>query len=493
MRTRARRAGVGIVVLSVSALAACTAGDTGSEGSSAPSSAPATSASPSQAALQGFANIQHVIVIVQENRSFDHYFGTFPGADGLPMAQGRFTSCVPDPVSGLCAPPYHDNGLMDYGGPHERVRIRGGRQRRKDGRLHPIDGATLASRARPIEHRHCARTTTVRWANRTSWGITTRARSPTTGHGASTYLLQDRLFAPTDSWTLPAHLFLVSAWSASCSDPSRPMSCRSDLSLWPQVTQQRQGATRPFYAWTDITYLLHIAGVSWGYYSPARRRAHTSARKRARRMSVQNPLPWFTTVRRNHQLGNIGTHDDFLDSRKTGRCPRCRGSSPATGRSVSTRDRKAPLTVGQAYVTKMVDAVMRIPLLGDIGHLPHVGRLGRLLRSCGTAARRCERLRPPRPRHRDLAVGPRRSSSTTRPCPSTPTSSSSRICSSTDGVWIPGPTAVPTPGRPFVRTSGSSGTSARNSTSLRSRCPRCRCLCIRLRGLRPFPGERWQG
>ena len=28
--------------------------------------------------LQGLANIQHVIVIVQENRSFDHYFGTFP-------------------------------------------------------------------------------------------------------------------------------------------------------------------------------------------------------------------------------------------------------------------------------------------------------------------------------------------------------------------------------------------------------------------------------
>src|SRR5437763_17091807 len=29
-------------------------------------------------------SIQHVIVIVQENRSFDHYFGTYPGAVGLP-------------------------------------------------------------------------------------------------------------------------------------------------------------------------------------------------------------------------------------------------------------------------------------------------------------------------------------------------------------------------------------------------------------------------
>ena len=28
--------------------------------------------------------IQHVVVIMQENRSFDTYFGTFPGADGIP-------------------------------------------------------------------------------------------------------------------------------------------------------------------------------------------------------------------------------------------------------------------------------------------------------------------------------------------------------------------------------------------------------------------------
>src|SRR5579884_3554614 len=28
--------------------------------------------------------IRHVIVIMQENRSFDTYFGTYPGADGIP-------------------------------------------------------------------------------------------------------------------------------------------------------------------------------------------------------------------------------------------------------------------------------------------------------------------------------------------------------------------------------------------------------------------------
>ncbi len=27
------------------------------------------------------AKIKHIVVIMQENRSFDHYFGTYPGAD----------------------------------------------------------------------------------------------------------------------------------------------------------------------------------------------------------------------------------------------------------------------------------------------------------------------------------------------------------------------------------------------------------------------------
>ena len=37
----------------------------------------------SAAQLAGLrAKIQHIVFIVKENRSFDNYFGTFPGADG---------------------------------------------------------------------------------------------------------------------------------------------------------------------------------------------------------------------------------------------------------------------------------------------------------------------------------------------------------------------------------------------------------------------------
>ena len=64
----------------------------------------------------GIHKIQHVVVIMQENRSFDSYFGTFPGADGIPMRHGRPTVCVPDPVTRHCVRPFHDRNDRNLGG-----------------------------------------------------------------------------------------------------------------------------------------------------------------------------------------------------------------------------------------------------------------------------------------------------------------------------------------------------------------------------------------
>ncbi len=47
----------------------------------------------------GIHKIRHVVVIMQENRSFDSYFGTYPGADGIPMKNGKPAVCVPDPAT----------------------------------------------------------------------------------------------------------------------------------------------------------------------------------------------------------------------------------------------------------------------------------------------------------------------------------------------------------------------------------------------------------
>src|SRR3989442_15187596 len=99
---------VGLSAVAIAALFAFAARSTGAGMQRKPPKAPA-----------GIHKIKHVIVIMQENRSFDHYFGTYPGADGFPRtANGDLAVCVPDPAKGECQKPYHDTRDLNAGGPH---------------------------------------------------------------------------------------------------------------------------------------------------------------------------------------------------------------------------------------------------------------------------------------------------------------------------------------------------------------------------------------
>ena len=106
-RSRRRGAGgaiaLGGVAVVALALSAC------SSSSSQPSASPElVTGGPTghYEVAAGIHKIKHIIVIEQENRSLDSYFGTYPGADGIPM-NGQPTVCVSVP-SGGCQKPYHD-------------------------------------------------------------------------------------------------------------------------------------------------------------------------------------------------------------------------------------------------------------------------------------------------------------------------------------------------------------------------------------------------
>ncbi len=70
----------------------------------------------SGSSAEGIHKIRHVIIIMQENRSFDSYFGTFPGADGIPRKEGAFAVYNPDPATGQCTSPYHHTSDANGGG-----------------------------------------------------------------------------------------------------------------------------------------------------------------------------------------------------------------------------------------------------------------------------------------------------------------------------------------------------------------------------------------
>jgi phospholipase C len=150
------------------------------------------------------------VIIMQENRSFDSYFGTYPGADGIPAKDGQFTVCVPDPRTGGCDKPYHDASLVNGGAGHSLSNaitdidggkmdgfVRSAEQTASRGcSAQPPTPACLPSSAPDVMGYHDAREIPNYWTY------------------ASDFVLNDHMFEPVDSWSLPAHLYLVSGWSA---------------------------------------------------------------------------------------------------------------------------------------------------------------------------------------------------------------------------------------------------------------------------------------
>jgi phospholipase C len=167
---------------------------------------------------------------------------------------------------------------------------------------------------------------------------------------AKHFVLQDRMFEPVASWTVPSHLYLVSNWAALCRNPADPMSCRSYTDI--------PDATRYPYAWTDITYLLHKHHVSWGWYLDHSPRAGVSLPLRDRESWNFNSLPSFTDVAADRQAGNFKTDSAFFRQARTGTLPSVSWLMPDL---VDSEHPSYPVSTGQSYVTRLINAVMRSP------------------------------------------------------------------------------------------------------------------------------------
>jgi phospholipase C len=185
---------------------------------------------------------------------------------------------------------------------------------------------------------------------------------------ARNFVLQDHMFQADASWSLPGHLFLVSGWSARCSQRGNPASCVNavqDPGSPPGEPQNLTGAT-PDYAWTDLTYLLHKAGVSWGYYvfqgtepdCEDDAAACPPKRQNARTPGIWNPLPYFTTVQQDGELGNIQSLDRFAAAARNGTLPAVSWVVP---NGHTSEHPPAPISVGQRYTTSLINDLMRGP------------------------------------------------------------------------------------------------------------------------------------
>jgi phospholipase C len=298
---------------------------------SAAASAPAVTALPGISAVRaarGIHKIRHVIVILQENRSFDSYFGTYPGADGIPKGV-----CLPDPRHRHCARPHADHLDENQDDPH------GAQGSRRDVNGGKMNGFVIQA------EKQCPRAGPCRTD---VMGHHTAGDIPNYWAYARNYVLDDHMFEPVHSWSGPAHLYEVSAWSAKCRNPHNPMTCTS--ATYPL----KRGSRHPTpFGWTDLTWLLHRKHVSWGYYLD---RGFRSAANPHGVPSFWNELPGFTDVHQDRQLGNIRPLTAFLARARAGTLPAVSWIQP-DGRD--SEHATALVSTGQAFVTRVINAVMR--------------------------------------------------------------------------------------------------------------------------------------
>ena len=375
------------------------------------------------AAPSGISKIRHVVIIMQENRSFDSFFGTYPGADGIPAKNGQFTVCVPDPRTKGCDRPYHDPSLVNGGAGHNL-----------SDSIADVDGGKMDGFVKSAEDastRGCSTTPPASVCLPSSppdvMGYHDAREIPNYWTYAQDFVLQDHMFEPVDSWSLPAHLYQVSGWSAHCTS-TNPGSCTNDpeqaaaaaqgLSLKdlppafrscmvahgvtklsstsvtdPKVIAAGEACLRylthaqlqlllgsgngggeaaqlGLYSWTDLTYLLHKAGVSWAYYvqsgvqpdcddNPDQTAAGcVPVTQGAGTPSIWNPLPSFTDVKEDGQLGDIKNLSAFYTAAEHGTLPAVSWIAPTQDNSDHP---PANLATGQAYVTNLINTIMRGP------------------------------------------------------------------------------------------------------------------------------------
>jgi phospholipase C len=317
------------------------------------------------ASLAGIHKIRHVVVIMQENRSFDSFFGTFPGADGIPMKNGVPAVCVPNPKH-ACVRPYPDHFNRNVGGPHGMESAQGDINRGKmNGFIRQFRDA--ATGCRVVQNPACANILARVAPGGDVMGYHTQSDLPNYWTYAHDFVLQDHMFEPNASWSLPEHLFQVSEWSAYCTKHNQPFSCRNALQSPIKWAVNGRSFKRPIYAWTDLTYLMHRARVSWRYYMVKGTEPDceddqavvcASVKQNSATPGIWNPLPYFDTVRHDHQLGNIESVDKFYAAAKEGALPAVSWVVPS--QAVSDHP-PARLSDGMAYVTSLVNAVMRGP------------------------------------------------------------------------------------------------------------------------------------
>jgi phospholipase C len=322
--------------------------------------------------------LKHFIYIIQENITFDHYFGTYPGANGIPK-EAKFAYRPGGPPE---LAPFH---LHDTAIPHDlnhswqaaHVAYNGGKM---DGFLwaewpqalayywkgelpgidpediQPVaDGTEAPARNRELPLQRQGEAAAVRGGQAgmrrdappegptPSWVRNTVSyydwhEIPNYWEYARRYTLCDRFFSSLAGPSEPNHLYTVAAKSGGMVNNPPPGVAGQD----------------GVYTFPTMVELLQSSGVSWKYYDE---------KPNPRKHSLWNPLPGFKNIVRNPQLmEHLVSLDTFKYDIDQGKLPEVSWIVPTF---VDSEHPPADSRRGMWHVTDLVNAVMQSPYWKD--------------------------------------------------------------------------------------------------------------------------------
>jgi phospholipase C len=264
--------------------------------------------------------IRHLVVLMQENHSFDNYFGTYPGADGIPAG-----TCVPRSFQDTalpCVKPAHVGGRAVSGlGADPALFKRQYNGGRMDGFFAAYGvGRGLSGLPDPMGY-YDARDLPYAW------------------NLAGRYVLFDRFFASARGGSVWNHLFAISA------------------------TPGNRGAdTQPPAGYTDTTTIfdrLEDAGIPWRFYVNDYDPTNTivSPGDRTSQLRQVPLLAMPRVVRSPRLLSHIVDMQDFYDDAQAGRLPAVSYIAPGA----LSEHPPSKLIEGQTFVRTIVSELMRSP------------------------------------------------------------------------------------------------------------------------------------
>jgi phospholipase C len=192
--------------------------------------------------------IQHVVIIVQENRSFDNLFNGFPGADWASSGKTSLGISVPLQSTTLAVQYDLGHGVQSFLGDYDNGKMDGFDKESSNGK-----GGVVPPLA-PYQYVQASDIGPYRSM-------------------ATQYVLADRMFASQISSSFSAHQYLIAGQAANTANNPRmaPWGCDSPPSNRVDTLTANRTLGTPVYPCFDYNTLadeLDARGIPWRYYAP---------------------------------------------------------------------------------------------------------------------------------------------------------------------------------------------------------------------------------